>query len=99
MDRFEIKIGDDFAERIHTGIRNSNFFLALLSKNYIESENCCNEFKLARHLNKKVFIATFETVRDLETSSIGLDAMGIKNYKLCGNSDFSELVKDLSKLV
>jgi hypothetical protein len=103
LDRFEIKIGDDFAEKIHTGIRSSKFFLALMSKNYIESENCCNEFKLARHLNKKVLMATIEHIGNLETSSIGLDSIGIKKYKLCSNEtenfELNELVKDLSKVI
>ena len=60
-------------------MRNSNCFLVLLSKNYMENENCCNEFRLERHFNKKLFIATFETVEIFKTSLIGLDAMGIKS--------------------
>lgn len=103
FDKFEIKIGEDFAESIHKGIKNSEYFIACITKNYIESENCCNEFKLARFLKKKLLIVMFENIKT-ETTSIAAHATGIKTFQLSRSSlnemdsaPLNELIQELSK--
>ena len=70
MDRFQINIGDDWAERIHTGVKASEHLVALISNNYLESENCCNEFKLGIHFKKKLFIILIENINEKIMKSV-----------------------------
>lgn len=107
MDKFEIKLGLDFADEIRKGIQNSKTLVCLITKNYLNSENCINEFKLGKHFKKRLFLVMFERI-SLEETSIGYFAVGIQRYNLYKNknslnfalsTDFEEFLRELLKSV
>jgi hypothetical protein len=48
-DRAEIEPGDDWSEAIHNALSNADLFLAVLSKNYIQSPWCAKELSTMAH--------------------------------------------------
>ena len=88
-------------------ISKSDCFLSILTKNYVNSEICYKEYKIAHKLKKKIFIAMFEKI-DLEKSLIGLETIGIQRcnlYKNQANPDFTknkefkDLIKELKHII
>ena len=83
---------ENFEEKSQYGITNSNCLLAIITKNYLNEEKCCSEFKQAHKLKKKLFLVLFEKV-ELDKSTIGLQTMGIQRCNLYKNEDSSDFTK------
>ena len=88
-------------------ISSSECLLCIMTKNYIRSDLCCMEYKVAYKLKKKIFIAMFEKV-NLEKSSIGMETIDMQRCNLYKNKsgydftkfkEFKELIRELQKII
>jgi hypothetical protein len=109
IDQIEIINNDDYAEKILKGIKNSKSIICLISKSYVKSNNCCSELKIAKSLNKRIFLVMIENMR-IEEYAIGYHAIGIKQCDLSQNinwlssnltssEQFKELIAEIIKTV
>ena len=88
-------------------ISSAQCLLCILTKNYIKSELCCNEYKLAHKLKKKSFIVMFEKI-NLEKSPIGMETIDIQRCNLYKNKngpdftkfkEFKDLIRELKRII
>jgi tRNA U34 5-carboxymethylaminomethyl modifying GTPase MnmE/TrmE len=109
LKKYECKISMESAGLKLTKkcISKSDCFLCVLTKNYINSEYCYREYKIAHQLKKKIFIVMFEKV-DLDKSPIGLETIGIQRCNLyknqvspdfTKNKEFKDLMKELKHII
>ena len=52
--------GTEWDENIANHVQNCGYFLAMISKNYLASENCCDELNFARDENKERLLVYLE---------------------------------------
>ena len=97
IDKNQIKVGDDYAERVQQGIKNSKCLLCLISKNYVKSENCCNELKLGKSWEKNIFLLMIENI-EIKEYSIGYIAMDLKKWNLSEKTNIT-LCKEFQYLL
>ena len=101
IDKHQLKSGNtNFGAEIQSGLKNSHFIICLVSKNYVQSKNCVNEFKTAKHLEKKVFLIILENNLILEETLIGYHVVGYERFHLYKtndaiSTDFQEFLKRL----
>ena len=105
IDKYNIKPGIDYALQIQNGIKSAKCLVCLISKKYIDSENCVNEIKLGKYNKKRLFFVMFDSVK-LEDSSIGYYAVGIQRFNLYKNinslnftmgAEFQNFLRELLK--
>lgn len=54
LDKAQLRVGDRLTDQIKNAVRNTTYFVPLLSQDYWNSEWCIQEFELASQLNIKL---------------------------------------------
>ena len=96
MDKFEIKLGNDFAVDILNGVRCSRLLICLISENYIKSENCVNELKLGKYYKKEILLVILEKIR-LSRSEISSNVKNLERITLFRHLDNEKLKRVIRK--
>lgn len=81
--------GTEWDKNIAEHVENCGYFIAFISKNYINSSNCKDELNFARDLEKKRFLVYIEEVELPSEMKMRLSRIqNIHKYKYKEDSDF-----------
>jgi hypothetical protein len=90
-----MKEEDKMNVKVENYIKKSKCFISLISKDYVETQICCNEFKLAIFYQKRLFLVMSENVKLDEYPNFRYHAIGIQRFDLCKskNTLIEEVIK------
>ena len=70
MDVKEMRPNEDLDEALARGIIYSKVTICFLSKSYLKSENCLQDLKFAKQLNKRVIFILLEEITEDDFKSV-----------------------------
>ena len=102
IDNGEIKVADKISEEIQKGILSSSIVLCFISKEYLKSEMCKNEFTYSHNQKKKCIYLVLEKLDPTDTNGLEIYVFGDQKrldiYKLQKSASVDkELIENIYK--
>lgn len=89
-------------EDIVDGIRNCQLFIACISNEYAQSENCMKEFRFASNLKKPTLLCIYGSAQrnnEWKSTELGIISLNNKeiNFQLENRTAFSDILEEIRK--
>jgi hypothetical protein len=93
------KLDNKYCHQAEVYIEQSKCFVSLITKDYVESQSCCNEFKLGKFYKKEILLALYENVALDECSNFGFYEVDFLGFNLYENKKLFDVIDELLRIV